>query len=166
MTTASSICTGPVFDMVREQFHTVDDYLGIPAGERDRLPYPRRAITVSIPVHMDDGSEKFFQGYRVRHHLSFGPTKGARGIRRSSTSARWRRKACWSREAVCDPAALLTMSCDVLVPAAMERAITGGSAGALQCRILAEGANGPSTPEADRVLRSRRGDGDRRAESA
>jgi glutamate dehydrogenase (NAD(P)+) len=50
---------------------------------------------------------------------------------------------------------LLTMPCDILVPAAMERQITGANAGKIQCRILAEGANGPTTPEADAVLEQR-----------
>ena len=50
------------------------------------------------------------------------------------------------------------MPCDVLVPAAVEQVITGANAGRLQCRILAEGANGPTTPEADRVLRERDGE--------
>ncbi len=39
----------------------------------------------------------------------------------------------------------------------MERVIDGGNAGRLRCRILAEGANGPTTPDADAVL-ERRGD--------
>src|SRR5213078_3885735 len=39
-----------------------------------------------------------------------------------------------------------------LVPAALERVITAANAGKLRCRVLAEGANGPTTPEADRVL--------------
>ena len=64
----------------------------------------------------------------------------------------------WSREAMCDPDAFLTLPCDVLVPAAVEQVITGANAGRLQCRILAEGANGPTTPEADRVLRARGGE--------
>ena len=42
--------------------------------------------------------------------------------------------------------------CTVLVPAAMERMIHQGNAAALKCRILAEGANGPTTPDADRIL--------------
>ncbi len=61
----------------------------------------------------------------------------------------------WSNEAAFDPAQLLTQKCDILVPAAMEQVITADVARGLQCRILAEGANGPTTPEADRVLAQR-----------
>ena len=52
-------------------------------------------------------------------------------------------------------AALLELKCDVLIPAALERQITGENAARLQCRILAEGANGPTTPEADVILNQR-----------
>ena len=38
------------------------------------------------------------------------------------------------------------------MPAAVERVVNGGNAGKLRCRILAEGANGPTTPEADAIL--------------
>jgi glutamate dehydrogenase (NAD(P)+) len=50
------------------------------------------------------------------------------------------------------PDDLLTLKCDVLVPAAVEGVITEHNAGQLRCRILAEGANGPTTPAADRIL--------------
>ena len=336
---SGTIYTGPVFDMAREQFHIVADYLGIPPGERDRLLYPKRAIAVSVPVHTDDGQETVFQGYRVQHHLTLGPTKGGtrfsprldvgevaalavwmswkcalcglpyggakggvacdpyalsrreleavsrrymqemipfvgphtdvmapdmgtneqvmawfmdtysmyqgktvteivtgkpvfaggtegrreatgrgvahlvgramerlqmnpagataivqgfgnvgavsamalaeRGLRILGVSdhtacyydpkgldlaallrhtAATGRLAGWSAEAGCDAGELLTMPCDVLVPAAVEQVITGANAGRLRCRILAEGANGPTTPEADRVLNERRGE--------
>jgi glutamate dehydrogenase (NAD(P)+) len=334
-----TIYTGPVFDMAREQFNTVCDYVGIREDERDRLLFPKRAITVSIPVHMDDGKEEVFQGYRVQHHLTLGPTKGGtrfspkldvgevaalavwmswkcalcglpyggakggvacdpwtlskreleavsrrymmemipfvgphtdvmapdmgtneqvmawfmdtysmyqgrtvteivtgkpvasggtegrreatgrgvahlvgramerlqmhpagttaivqgfgnvgsvsalalaeRGVRIAGVSDH---TACyydkrgldlpsvlkhvatkgvlagWSSEASCDPAEMLVQPCDVLVPAAVEQVINGANAGQIKCRILAEGANGPTTPEADRILAERRGE--------
>jgi glutamate dehydrogenase (NAD(P)+) len=53
------------------------------------------------------------------------------------------------------PDELLTLPCDVLVPAAVEAVITERNAAKLRCRILAEGANGPTTPEADRILYER-----------
>jgi len=333
-----TIYTGPVFAMAKEQFATIADHLDIPEHERARLLYPKRAVTVSIPVHMDDGSTHVFEGYRVQHHLTLGPTKGGvrfaptvdigeiaalsiwmswkcalaglpyggakggvacdptrlskrelealsrrymqemipfvgphtdvmapdmgtneqvmawfmdtysmhaghavseivtgkpvtlggtagrreatgRGIvylveraleqlkikpsgataiiqgygnvgsvaavtlaRRTGatilgvsdhTAAYYDPKgldieaierhvlrsggvlAGWSNEAAIDPARLLEQPCDILVPAAVERAITGENAGRLNCRILAEGANGPTTPEADRILDQR-----------
>ena len=51
-----------------------------------------------------------------------------------------------------DSGDLLTTPCTVLVPAALERVVTAANAGRLRCRILAEAANGPTTPEADAVL--------------
>lgn len=51
-----------------------------------------------------------------------------------------------------DPEELLSTPCTILVPAALERVITGDNARKLNCRILAEGANGPTTPDADAIL--------------
>jgi glutamate dehydrogenase (NAD(P)+) len=47
---------------------------------------------------------------------------------------------------------VLATPCTIVVPAALERVITHENAGRLKCRILAEAANGPTTPEADVVL--------------
>jgi glutamate dehydrogenase (NAD(P)+) len=52
------------------------------------------------------------------------------------------------------PEELLTSPCTILVPAALDRVINSNNAAKLRCRILAEGANGPTTPDADRVLDS------------
>ena len=65
-----------IFRMACAQFEVIADYLAIDKNERDRLMYPKRAIAVTLPVHMDDGSTRTFQGYRVQHHLTLGPTKG------------------------------------------------------------------------------------------
>jgi glutamate dehydrogenase (NAD(P)+) len=64
----------------------------------------------------------------------------------------------FSRELLFDPEELLVQPCDILVPAAMERVINGENAARLRCRVLAEGANGPTTPDADRILDRRRDD--------
>ena len=330
------IYSGPVFDMARTQFHRIADHLDIPEGERDRLLYPKRAITVACPVHRDNGRLTVFQGFRVQHHLTLGPTKGgtrfapsvdigevaalavwmswkcalaglpyggakggvtvdpyalsprelealsrrymqemipfvgphtdvmapdmgtneqvmawfmdtysmyqgrtvteivtgkpiatggtlgrreatgrgvaylaeramerldlpmegataivqgfgnvgsitaatlaARGVRIVGVSdhtacyldargldvpallrhvAAHGRLAGFSNEFAFDPAQLLAQPCDILAPAAVERVIDGAMAGRLQCRVLAEAANGPTTPDADEVLQSR-----------
>jgi glutamate dehydrogenase (NAD(P)+) len=329
-----SIYTGPVFDMARQQFHIIADHINMPEDQRDRLLYPKRAIAVSCPIHRDDGTTTVFQGYRVQHHLSLGPTKGgtrfsssvdvgevaalaiwmswkcalaglpyggakggvtvdptglslreleglsrrymqemipfvgphtdvmapdmgtneqvmawfmdtysmyqgktvteivtgkpvasggtvgrreatgrgvvhlamraadaigltpktaivqgfgnvgsvsavelaARGVKVIGVSdhtacyfdprglpvdalmrhvAAKRMLAGFSQEAVADPASLLTRECDILVPAALERVIDAATAGDLKCRVLAEAANGPTTPDADLVLAQR-----------
>ena len=332
-----TIYGGPVFDMARSQFETIADYIELPQDERARLLYPKRAMTVSCPIHLDDGRTAVFHGYRVQHHLSLGPTKGGtrfslsvdmgevaalaiwmswkcalaglpyggakggitvdptalsphelealsrrymqemipfvgpqidvmapdmgtneqvmawfmdtysmyqgktvteivtgkpvasggpvgrrvatgrgvvlcarraaermgmaplgataivqgfgnvgsvaalelaeRGVKVLGVSdhtacyydergldvpalvawaAKHRSLAGFSNEAAADPATLLIRRCDILVPAAMERVIDAATAEQLQCRIVAEGANGPTTPDADRVLEQRR----------
>jgi glutamate dehydrogenase (NAD(P)+) len=71
-----TIYGGPVFEMARRQFNGVADLLELPYDERDRLLYPKRAMAVTCPIHCDDGRVAVFEGYRVQHHLTLGPTKG------------------------------------------------------------------------------------------
>lgn len=54
-------------------------YVSISDDASERLRYPKASLTVSIPVRMDDGRLRVFQGYRVRYDDTRGPTKG--GIR-------------------------------------------------------------------------------------
>lgn len=328
---------GPVFEMAVKQFEVIANYLDIPDDARPRLLMPKRSVTVSCPIHRDDGTTAVFEGYRVQHHLTLGPTKGgtrfaptvdlgevaalaiwmswkcalvglpyggAKGginvdpstlskrelealsrrymqemipfvgphtdvmapdlgtneqimawfmdtysmyqgqtvteivtgkpvsaggtlgrreatgrgvahlVRRAADELKLRLNGStavvqgfgnvgsiaalelhnmgvkviavsdhtgvlyrphgldipqlvrhagsqgsldgYSNELACDPAEMLTMPCDVLVPAAVERVIDAQTAGNLRCRILAEGANGPTTPEADLILEGRK----------
>lgn len=66
----------PVFAMAAEQFDRVADFLEVDERVRERCKWPKRIITVSLPVTMDDGHTEVFFGHRVQHHLSRGPVKG------------------------------------------------------------------------------------------
>jgi len=67
------------FEMARTQFDKVADLIGLDQGTRDLLRSPLREYHFSIPVRMDDGAVKVFQGFRVQHNDARGPGKG--GIR-------------------------------------------------------------------------------------
>ncbi len=54
-------------------------YVSISEDASERLKYPKASLNVSIPVRMDDGSLRIFQGYRVRYDDTRGPGKG--GVR-------------------------------------------------------------------------------------
>jgi glutamate dehydrogenase (NAD(P)+) len=61
------------------QLDRVADRIQLEPDVHQVLRLPRRALVVSIPVRMDDGNTKVFQGYRVHHSTVLGPTKG--GVR-------------------------------------------------------------------------------------
>lgn len=67
------------FEMAQRQFDKVADLLDLDRGTRDLLRVPMREYHFSIPVRMDDGHVKIFQGFRVQHNDARGPSKG--GIR-------------------------------------------------------------------------------------
>jgi len=73
---AMEIYDHPTFRMACQQFDQVADYLQIPESERGRVKFPKRSMTVAVPIRRDDGSVQMFTGYRVQHHLTLGPTKG------------------------------------------------------------------------------------------
>src|SRR5712671_1566292 len=66
----------PTFHMACQQFDLAADHLDIPQANRARLKYPKRSMTVALPIKRDDDSIEVFAGYRVQHHLTLGPTKG------------------------------------------------------------------------------------------
>jgi glutamate dehydrogenase (NAD(P)+) len=67
------------FKIAQTQFERAAERLGLDAGTRAILSTPKRALTVSIPVKMDDGHYRVFTGHRVQHNIARGPAKG--GIR-------------------------------------------------------------------------------------
>src|SRR5438067_4074429 len=67
------------FRIAMRQFDTAAEKLELSEGLREVLRRPRRALSLSLPIKMDDGSLRVFQGYRVQHNSSRGPCKG--GIR-------------------------------------------------------------------------------------
>jgi len=75
----SSLYDSPEFRMACRQFDQAADAISLPESIRDRTKHPRRCIAVSLPVRRDDGSITLYEGYRVQHSLSTGPSKG--GIR-------------------------------------------------------------------------------------
>lgn len=62
-----------------QYFTHAADQLNLKQDLRELLRRPRRALTLSLPVKMDDGTLRIFQGYRVQHNSARGPCKG--GIR-------------------------------------------------------------------------------------
>lgn len=71
-----TLLQNPVFAMAAEQFDKVADFLDLSEDLRERCKWPKRFITVTVPIRRDDGSTEVFFGHRVQHHLTRGPTKG------------------------------------------------------------------------------------------
>ena len=67
------------FDTAQRQFDMAADRLGMDPGMRQVLRSSQRELTVHFPVRMDDGSVRVFEGHRVQHSTTRGPSKG--GIR-------------------------------------------------------------------------------------
>jgi glutamate dehydrogenase (NAD(P)+) len=68
-----------VLDMARQQLAVAAKYLELDEGLHQVLAHPIRQLVVHFPVVMDNGEVQVFQGQRVQHNSSRGPTKG--GIR-------------------------------------------------------------------------------------
>lgn len=72
-------CETEQFLMVQRQLDEIALEMGLDPELHERLRYPKRALIVTVPVRLDDGSIKSFTGYRVHHDVTLGPAKG--GIR-------------------------------------------------------------------------------------
>ena len=67
------------FKIAQNYFQQAAERLQLDSGLRQILSTPKRVLTVSIPVRMDDGTYHVFIGHRVAHNMARGPAKG--GIR-------------------------------------------------------------------------------------
>lgn len=67
------------YDNVLKVVKQAAEILGYEESDYEAIKYPERELKVSVPVQMDDGTVKVFEGYRIQHSTSRGPAKG--GIR-------------------------------------------------------------------------------------
>lgn len=74
-----SLFDSPFFQDAFYQLETAAKRMELDQGVLERLKNPKRALQVSVPVKMDSGEVRVFEGYRVQHSLVLGPGKG--GIR-------------------------------------------------------------------------------------
>lgn len=63
-------------DDARQQLADAAMHLELPDGTFQMLSYPRRELTVSVPLRLDNGDVRLFVGHRVQHNFSRGPAKG------------------------------------------------------------------------------------------
>jgi glutamate dehydrogenase (NAD(P)+) len=66
----------PMLRTALAQLDQTAERLQLDQGVHERLRHPRRALVVSIPIQMDNGTTGVFTGYRVHHNSVLGPTKG------------------------------------------------------------------------------------------
>ena len=63
------------FEIAQKQLDACAKILDLDAGVHEFLRHPRREFHVSIPVRMDNGNVKIFQGFRVQYNDALGPAK-------------------------------------------------------------------------------------------
>lgn len=74
-----SLFESPFFQDAFAQLEEAASIMKMDPNVLERLKYPKRALQVSVPIRLDDGTVKVFEGYRVQHNMTLGPGKG--GIR-------------------------------------------------------------------------------------
>ncbi|MCJ7583563.1 MAG: Glu/Leu/Phe/Val dehydrogenase [Anaerolineales bacterium] len=89
--------TGTVneFEMAQRQFDHVAKLLNLDPQIAEVLRWPMREFTFRIPVRMDDGSQRVFQGFRVQHNDARGPNKGGIRFHQAETLDMVRALATW-----------------------------------------------------------------------
>lgn len=83
------------FAMAQQQFDHVADLLGLDQQVREMLRWPMREYHLRLPIRMDDGSIRVFQGFRVQHNDARGPNKGGLRFHPAETIDTVRALAMW-----------------------------------------------------------------------
>ncbi|MEW6238007.1 MAG: Glu/Leu/Phe/Val dehydrogenase [Candidatus Omnitrophota bacterium] len=83
------------FAITQRQLSECVDILQLDPGVHAILRSPMREIHISLPVRMDDGSMRVFQGYRVQYNNAKGPTKGGIRFHADKTIDNVRAQAAW-----------------------------------------------------------------------
>ncbi|MDD0854255.1 Glu/Leu/Phe/Val dehydrogenase [Halobacteriovorax sp. GB3] len=71
-----SLFESPLYKDSLKILETASEVMGLDPNILERLKYPKRALQVAVPIRLDDGTVKTFQGYRVQHNMTLGPGKG------------------------------------------------------------------------------------------
>ncbi|PIP95209.1 MAG: glutamate dehydrogenase [Bdellovibrio sp. CG12_big_fil_rev_8_21_14_0_65_39_13] len=74
-----NLMDNPLYKDALAQLYQAGNTMGLDPNILERLKHPKRALVVSVPIRLDDGSVRTFMGYRVQHNMTIGPGKG--GIR-------------------------------------------------------------------------------------
>src|SRR4026207_371489 len=67
---------GSIFNAMLQEFDGAARLLGLDPGIWKILTHPKRQITVSCPIQMDNGEIEVFTGYRVQYNITLGPAQG------------------------------------------------------------------------------------------
>jgi glutamate dehydrogenase (NAD(P)+) len=121
----------PLYRTAVAQFDQAVPYSEVHEEVAERLRYPERAVIVSVPVRLDDGSWRVFPGYRVQHSSVLGPTKGGVRFDANVSLGECAALAMW-----------MTWKCSLL------RLPYGGAKGGVRCSPRTM-----STPELERLTR-------------
>jgi glutamate dehydrogenase (NAD(P)+) len=128
-----------------------------------RLKLEKAGLRVAVQGYGNAG----YNAAKLLHELGFrivaassskGGVHSAKGLDPEGLNAHYRKTGSVTgfkgTEALTN-AELLELDCDVLLPCALEGQITGANAGRIRAKLVGEGANGPTTPEADAILHER-----------
>lgn len=83
------------YDMALENFELAANVLQLDQDIREMIRYPERCLVVHIPIRLDNGKIKRFEGYRVQYNTARGPAKGGIRFHPNVTLDEVKALACW-----------------------------------------------------------------------